>query len=309
MRISSNTPAWERANITDPETGLLDRPFPSAHLAVPERIELDLEGDRILWVETPANRVAVPRGLLSRFVRLGPDPPAKAIVRFARAHGPLDMMGFPHDRAAKALPVPFTGGESLARWRYVVAAARAILDVTAEVRAGRTPQPATWGPLFSGELPPHERPSLDLERSYRYMSKHYHVGPLSLSPSQAAWQDIMEVINTWTVRGGVHPILFPNPTGPDGDHRLVMYAPSLFGTLAILLAQAVAGVEGWAVCRACGRPLPAQRGRGRRRVYCGDCGPAARARMASKAYYHRHKAEGEKAHGKTKGEASRKPRR
>ncbi len=309
MRNSSNTPAWERANITDAETGLLDRPFPAAHLVVPERIELDSEGDRILWVETPANRPAVPRGLLSRFVRLGPDPPAKAIVRFARACGPLDMAGFGQDHAAKALPAPFTGGESLARWRYVVAATRAVLDVTAEVRAGRAPQPAMWGPLFSGELPPYERPSLEFERVLRHLRKRHPLGPPSPSPSLAAWQDIMEVINTWTVRGGVHPVLLPGPGGPAGDHRLVMYAPSLFGVLAILLAQAVAGVEGWAVCRACGRPLPAQRGRGRRRVYCEDCGPAARARMASKAYYHRHKAEGEKAHGKAKGKASRKPRR
>jgi hypothetical protein len=282
----------ELAGMVDDE-GRLDRPFPALALELFYPIKVDAERDVLMWDNCAGPGSAfqeVPPDLLTRFIHLGLDahgspctPSPKAIMAFARSFGPLNVPRRPvgmRELAAwrkfqATLPEPFELGEPLAHWRYYTAAMRTAIAIAAALRNEGGPAPEDWQALLAYP---------------------------SLNPKFAAMQ-LSGVLNEWLRLGEVAPVFsWPKATAAS---QLYIQSPSLFGVLALQLAQSVAGT-GWANCQSCGLPFAINLGaRGRRRRYCPQCTPWARGRLASRRHYQKVKDEkGKKAHHV---KASRKP--
>lgn len=281
MRIRHSSAGHETAGfVASEEDGRVERPFPSFGLVVPEHLQLDKSGERLVWAWGDERLVDTPNDLLTRFLRLGLDEdgqaipaPTPEILAFARAFGPLDAWRLESPEAWPAfwvtLPRRWDSGEPVAHWHFYLSAMRAVLRIAAALR--------------DRERPPHEAfdamgvPRGSLDTPYPH-------------------EMVDETVNRWLVAGGVAPQLRWCPAAerrPDVEPTIYIDASSLLGVLALQLAQVVSGIAAWGVCRGCGLPFPIPTGRkgGPRPRYCTapTCGNPARSRLASARWYRKHK--------------------
>jgi hypothetical protein len=290
---------WYWGGLTDPKTETHEHPFPSWGIEVFEQMKLDAKHDRLLWNRSLRYRIAPPSDLLTRFVALGVDgqgqscaPSGDAILAFARAYGPLNVWPdlwpiLPSWKdefleMKRSLPRGFSMAEPLEHWRHYTAAMRAVLGITALVRQGK-------------EVP---RTALDALRSPHEDDPRY-----TYEADAVFW-----VINTWILYGGVRPLIRPDLTSK-GNARAYLDAHSTFGVLTVQLLQAVSATSGWTFCCSCSAMFTIPRGtRGRPPIYCKDCGPKARRRLAARRHYHKKREETRKSEARhERNEASRKP--
>lgn len=275
MRLPETDHALELAGLVDAD-GRPDRLSPVGHLELFYPMFVFREHDALAWdnVAHGPPSVQVPDDLLTRFIRLGLDakgskvvPSPDSVLAFAERFGPLRAR---HDMTParrvwlRSLPRGrWEDAEPLAPWRYYVAAMHSVLEIAAAFRNGTPPKAEDWAAITQ-------------HRDWLNTAFLSHV------------------LNGWLALGQPVPAFWWND--PSREPRFFVESTSLFGVLALKLVQAVAAVEGWALCQGCGTPFAVHRtGLGRRTRYCPACGPQARARRASKRYYERKKAHDDKA--------------
>ena len=275
MRLPETDHALEFAGLVD-EDGRPDRPFPVGRLELFYPVKVLGDRDCLVWdhVAPPGPAVAVvPDDLLTRFLRLGLDvkgskiiPSPESVLAFAEQFGPLRArreMTPAHRAFLRSLPGSWEDAEPLAAWRYYVGAMYSVLEIAAAFRNGTPPRAEDWAAITP------------------------HGGWLNTA-------FLSHVLNGWLALGQPVPAFWWD--APSGEPRFFVESTSLFGVLALKLVQAVAAIEGWALCQGCGTPFAVHMsGPGRRTRYCPACGPQARARRASKRYYDRKKAQHDKA--------------
>lgn len=247
--------------------------------AVTVPAEIELEGSEIRWNPQDANFVTkeVKKELLLDFARLVLVG-SESILEFARSWGVLGLCehGLPathnpaqHSLSGQVISVGCepTGKESVQEWQEYARKIRAVLNVAAQIRKGEVGRREDW--LVLG---------MDDEQQ-----------PKEIRASEIL---IEKIANTLLDLVNVRPRLQMNPAGITISHPA---NSSLFGVIAIQVAQHVAGTNGPLLCSACGELYELlvidRRPRAGERNYCFECRGTAARRDASRDYRRRKKAE------------------
>lgn len=267
MRDRGPELAWQLVGLED------EGRFPSAGWVIPSWVVLDGK-----YLRSPASpngndpHVYPDRTLLRRFVGLagGSDD---EILRFAERWGPLDLCR--HDLSSahtlgdpnrpRLCPRRIRHGltyESIDAWRGHSRHARAVLNLSAALYAGRSGAVADW-----------ESVGID---NWRLGGIHTNLGA---------------VLSEWLVLGGVAPRftwLDPSETQL-GKPRIVMDGAGLFGGLAAMLLLAVVRSESVVPCSEAGCTALAEPTRRGARPYCPTHGgEATRSRDRAQTFRARH---------------------
>lgn len=283
--VTMTEQAWMLAGITrHDDSGELDR-FTRQWWRVPISKPIEVVGDSLLYELAGPDkwrgglkRIAIddPDGILDQFLLLheaGDDE----IRRFAQRWGPLrreEAASLLDGTPATAIELKMLSvicREPMAAYREYSRAARAVLNVAAQLHAGK---------VGSSE-------------DVSLIAAFCPIAP-GLSPlEEAARQRLIlsAVLGDW-MRDTVHPELDWGDSSPTIDLR----PNGSFGAIVTTLAFAVARTDGLALCASCGQAfVPPRRPAAGRRSYCGECGPRAARRDASRDYRRR------KSQGKREG--------
>ena len=285
---------YELAGLVSEDGGeRLTRHFPNAGLRLPEHIHIDKSGERLLWNTGTGTVVTPPPDLLPRFLRLATNPTdgtgscnARAVLRFARSFGPLDVWESEENWLlfSESLPDEWEFGEPLSTWSRYLAAFHAVLHLVVCAREKRRPSRAAlralgWTfPISHGGIP--LLVTICLNRWVRLgrvtPAFSWVCGFDTLSTTEA-----QRLIDSYDDDPSLLLII-----NEDSDNPVfTMRTDSLFGHLALQLMQDVASTEGWSLCAACGGYFALEAGRrGRKPLYCRrpDCGDKARWRLSKR---------------------------
>lgn len=277
--MARNDREQEMAALADTATGKVERPMSSSRWAVPNRVELDVGGDQLLWGWDDGLRWvgedAVP-GLLERFVGLT-DASPKGIAGFARDYGVLAICahGLPashHPDAAPARAALTLPDASLWPWGCD--------PLDAGGRTYREPL-AAWR-RFAGE-------ALEVALAVARLQAD---GPFHAATDRLAEaMKVHEVLNDWIAIGRVRPggVLHLSDGGRELKLIPTFGGDGLFGALALRLLLAAMGVKGLAICANCSELFaPDRKQRRGERSWCprGEC-QRAKLNLASADYRRR----------------------
>lgn len=237
--------------------------------------EIRLEGENIIW--NPQNpefsTKEVDDELVFNFANLvfvGPE----SILEFARNWGVLDLCehGLPatHNRASVSPSSPAatsacqpTGKEAVSQWQEYARRVRAMIKVATQVNKGELGESEDWFVLGVGA----------------------ESQPKEVSASEGL---IENIANGLLDVADVRPRIQVNPAKITISHPA---SSSLFGLLAIRLAQTVVRTKGPFICSSCGNFYRLQvydkRPRAGERNYCYGCGRSAANSDASRDYRRR----------------------
>lgn len=310
---------WDLAGITDIH-GSVDRPADIEVVRVPT--EIDLDGDRLVWTwSQDAYRTVRPDDrMLTQFVKLD-DASDEQILRYARRWGVLEICRHNVPRTHKPLgpsltdaPDPVEWCESLGwpkdarwepleAWRHFAGQARALLNIVAQLRAGKPARYEDWNAVAQGARTYHGRVAgIEAELREVTIGREYAWDGSNLPPRKrrireerikrdkplnGEWARVTGLVNDWMDLGNIRPRLYTE------DGRVAVRlggGETLFGALAVQLALAISRTDGLAICSACGAPyLPVRRPSLNRRHYCPDCSKWGAWRDAARDYRRRKK--------------------
>jgi len=256
------------------------RPVKWISLTVPESRDIALKDGLIVWrVTSPLSyrRVAVPKGLLARFLRLA-EQKESAFLRFAQKWGCLALCehGLP---ATHYYSCSLSLHEPVEQWRIFSREAHAILRIRDYLNRGERAGPADWilahgmsarlGWRWAANFLAFATP-----RASRVLGRN------ELSQCVQAWLDAADIRPrlTWSERENSYQISW-EPSKP--------WYPNLFAHIAMELMLSVANVERLAICSGCGIPYPSSRKKRpaeSRRSFCPDCGRKAAVRLAVRRF-------------------------
>lgn len=218
---------------------------------VPVPPEIEIHGDRICWSirNWKSIRLVRPsRAMLDQFLSLS-NADVEQMRAFARKYGVLAICehGKPtsHDLRCGSAPCPEIRGwsEPLDRWRYYAKQFQAVLRIADRLNRNQLGTREDWA-----VIDPQQDPSFPA-RTTKTMFARGMAG---------ARNRLASIVNDFLDLGAVKPQLFP-----DGSNWRIYYHSvandTVFGALAIQLLHAVASVDGFAICSACGDPYDPER--------------------------------------------------
>jgi hypothetical protein len=287
--MTEGIPGWDWIGLTDEEANL-SKPFATNGWLLPNSVEIRRK--RLFYeIGFPPRFVRPGPSLLAEFVQLA-DREAESIVRFAKKWGVLRFcrhgLPYPHEALSGARPWTrrvscFPGRvrrgsvitslkrhfpvywlwEPIEAWQQFARHARALLNLTSEVRRGRTGSDEDWKFLTGLPIPRlgQEPPYSSIERDpWTYIANNLN-----------CWFRLTPVTLRFSLEQGRLKI----------DHS----AQSLFPYLQMQLAFAVGQGAGLCICSGCGEPYPPpRRPNPNRNSYCDECGRKASCRDASARY-------------------------
>jgi hypothetical protein len=220
---------------------------------VPPEVETDganLYWSLRRWAETGRVGLASPtRLMLDRFVALVGAKP-ETICAFARKYGVLGIcaqhkMPSSHDWDCDLIPGPSAAwwAEPVDLWRFYAGQFRAVLRIGNELNKGRLGQKEDWAILDPDQDSTFSKPSHKT---------------ILLTGLAGARERLAEVVFDLTEVGAVRlTLMWENGQWKTFYHGIGN--ERLFGALAIQLMLAVASVDGFATCSACGNPYIPER--------------------------------------------------
>jgi hypothetical protein len=212
---------------------------------------------------------------LDQFLVLADGDPEQ-ICRFARKYGVLGICvhGKPssHNLDCDLVPgLPGLSGwaEPLDRWRHYARQFKAVLRIIGETNQDRLGRAEDWALLDPQQDPTFSNPT----------QKTVFTAGVA-----GARKRICGIISDFVVLGAVMPELFAD--GPDWKvYYHSVGSNRLFGSLVIQLILAIAGVDGFATCSACGNPyLPERFPKTAQNNYCSLPCRKVGAALASRKY-------------------------
>jgi hypothetical protein len=285
----SGLPRWEWIGLTD-EQANLSKPLATNGWLLPKSVEV--LGNRLFYelIGFPPRIVRPGPGVLAEFVQLA-DGEGERIVRFAKEWGVLRLcrhgLPSPHEALSGARPWTqrvdcFPGRvrrgsiatvgqriplywlwEPIEAWQHFARHARALLNLTSEVRGGRTGSDEDWKFLTGFPIP-----RLGQDPSYRGIERD-------------PWVYIADNLNYW-FRLRPMDLKF---SLYQGRLKIDNSAGSLFSYLQMQLAFAVGQGAGLCLCAGCTKLYsPTRRPNPNRNNYCDECGRKAACRDASDRY-------------------------
>jgi hypothetical protein len=287
--MTGGVPGQEWVGLTD-EQANLSKPLATRGWLLPKSVEM--RGKRLFYdlISFPPRIVRPGPSVLGEFVQLA-DGEGERIVRFAKEWGVLRLckhgLPSPHEALGGAKPwtqrvdcfpgrvrrgsiatvgqrIPlFWLWEPIEAWQLLARRARALLNLTSEVRGGRTGSDEDWKFLTGF---PIQR--LGQDPSFRDIERD-------------PWVYIADNLNYWF---GLRPVVL-NFSLDQGRLKIGNLAESLFAYLQMQLAFAVGQGAGLCFCSGCSTFYsPPRRPNPNRRNYCGECGRKAATRDASARY-------------------------
>lgn len=243
---------------------------------IPIPPEIAIIGDRICWSIRNWKRIRLVRprrAMLDQFLSLS-NAAAEQICTFARKYGVLAICehGKPtsHNLDCEMAPCPEINGwsEPLDRWRYYAKQFQAVLRIADRLNRNELGSREDWV-----VLDPQQDPNFRTATSKTFMA----------AGVAGARNRLASIVNDFLDLGAVRPELCV-----DGPNWRVYYhsvaGNTLFGAIAIQLVLAVASVDGFATCSACGNPyLPERTPKVNQNNYCSKgCRQKGQARASQK---------------------------
>lgn len=255
---------WQRAGLTNLNSGKVETRIPPGRVLVPGSIEL--EADCLVWHMAPdgsqwPREVRPSDTLLNAFVRLA-DAPPEGILRFARTHGVLGLDA--SDQVASELAF---GREPIERWRSLSARARSVLNVAAAVQQGNRGSIGDWEILIPvwARHPDHKNNTF----------------PPATMPS--ARSELARAISDWMRIGRVSFGIEWNR--PRKQWQTEIDFAGMFNALALQLMLAVAGMDLF-LCDGCHLPYGRSKTKKRPKAgwlnFCEECGRTEAVRQADR---------------------------
>jgi DNA-directed RNA polymerase subunit RPC12/RpoP len=275
---------------------LLGKRIPSGKIPVFPGVEIDTNGDCLVWPDRwrPFVEPAwiTPTGaMFARFIELWAEDDPDEICRFAKKWGRLgvDEKGI----LTGGFPQPIGKGrrdrEPLEAWRYFSRRANAVLAIAANIRQGRLGRPEDWAALssLSSKIPPALWNALRryVDSSYFEMlaDRGFNLFLTGQPIKTQAFFLSAEIMLWMRITGLGFAFIESQPKG-SGWHIEVDYNGSLLAAMALHLALNASGHEALYVCSGCGRPYirsnkspkPGESN------FCKSCGRAESLRHADK---------------------------
>jgi hypothetical protein len=244
---------WQTAGLSS-EKFALHRPVPTGCYYIPD---VQLRRGRLYW--STARRIHEVRpgpGLLEGFVALA-DAPAEDILTYARKWGVLEIcrhnLPVGHKSCVPRRARGAGGGfwEPIESWRQLARAARAVLNIAAQVDRGRKGAPENWETLM-GFKEIKRSPLMEFADARHKLAfvLNWLIGAAQIRPFVDAVRSGWGLrYDGWTQMGGL-----------------------LFANIVMQLMLAVTHTEDIAHCSGCGDAfLPTRRPNPNRRSYCPKC--------------------------------------
>ena len=291
-------------HLVDDDSLKLERAVDTRSWYVPAMVELDMDGDRLLWRrwegKNQDNVVHPGPGLLEDFIRLG-ESQAEDILNYARRWGVLllcehdwpaihsHISRFPYLSFTRVpqsntvcYPRGYEGGtgnlcwEPLQPWRRFSRRARAILAIANQLYKNELGSEKDWWDLMGREGPMPEKddsgPSLDEivkeDRGWtdeQFLSHKREDEKIKLTNSVREWLSLASLHLDFDWYEEVA--------------RFKLTTSGLFGALAMQIALAVSRRSGLGLCSHCGKVEMVERQpRADKNFYCKEC----RTNQASK---------------------------
>lgn len=300
MKTKGENRRWQEAGI---DTEDLREFLPVNELLVPA--EVKLKNEQLHWSgkEGKFESVRVPNTLLNSFISLG-KADTKKIYMFAKKWGPLGLCqhGLPRTHSwgttfqygrnerNQRNTCQSLNTEPIDSWRRWSEKFRAVLNVTANVYAGRHGKIGDWRLIFEDTGWWNEEHYLGWGEEGEDESLIYDGYWVSeVTTPERMW--LMDIVNNYLDMGRVGPrILLIGNNYEDIPTRVFFageFSSSLFGVLAFQLMIAVSGTNVPAICSACGMTyFPKRRPKAGQSNYCHrkSCGHKAAVRDASRRF-------------------------
>ena len=256
----------ELAGMTD-SAGRVGRAMPFESLRVYRGVSLD--GDRLTWpADAPWRVVMAKRDLLDKFVHLARAKDA-AIVEFARRFGVLELCrhGRPYFHAQMAgMPPPCQAGraETLEKWRALARETEAFLLIAAALKTDS----------------PKSAPARKARRLLWNVIGEWTLDPTAPQRGLSERGLLEDSLNVWIERAGARVgLLWPEDRKP----RFAITSGTLWATVLVQVAQAIAGGGAIAVCSSCGIPYaPKRKPAPQRNNFCNECGVKAAWKLSKR---------------------------
>jgi hypothetical protein len=272
-------PAWKHSGLLfEGKDGLtLERLTAPGARWTPREIELDAEGDRLIWhAQLTLLENTEETGVLNDFIPLA-EATGESILAYARRWGVLEICehnlprthrGESYETRCRPLRHESERGglysEPLSAWRSLAARVRATLNLAAALRLGNRGLPQDWQIVFAS----HEQDLWPSSRS-QYQSQGVE-NPRNLADAVQELLRIGDVRPLFTWRGEQG---FGIQIGGAGNPVFTGYGPGLFGEIALRLAFLLARYDSVAVCSGCNNAFPASQSRAKAgsNRFCSEC--------------------------------------
>lgn len=280
------TESWDLAQLTDARSGRLGKRVPSGKIAIP--LAVKLEGDAL--VHKAGWKIVQPdKDVLNEFIRLADKPP-EAYLKFAKRWGVLylDSVGRPC-----VVSGPLDRREPLSVWRHLAQRARAVLNIAASLKLGKSAPWSEWECLTP--LAPHTGDFVtDLHRFanspefVRFVRRGF-ADPLVRQQFESERQPKTErmflniEVMLWMYLGRVSFTMLPDKTG---EWNLETdFNRCLLSFIALQIAMTVAGAHSLFICSCCKVPYVRKTKAPRKDQanYCSECGLEEALRRADSA--------------------------